>query len=102
MRIVRSIAEDEAIARALLEHELLIVRIGLAVDREAVELAHAPRHFFEHHVDGLKRRIRRGLHARFAEDGVIPGWLRRRAPLGLSPLVRVFDDDAEPAVADVV
>src|SRR6266851_1023376 len=102
MRIVGSIAEDEAVARALLEHELLIVRIRLAIDGEAVELADAPRHFLEHHVDGLKRRIRRGLHARLAEDGVIPGWLCRRDPLGLSPLVRVFDDDTQPAVADIV
>src|SRR5260370_20799132 len=53
MRIVGSIAEDEAIARALLEHELLVVRIRFAVDREAVELAHSARHFFEHHIDGL-------------------------------------------------
>src|SRR3981081_4707117 len=97
MRIVGSIAEDEAVARALLEHELLVVRIRLAVDREAVELAHAPRHFFEHHVDGWKRRIRRRLHARLAEDGVIPGWLRRRDPLRLPPLVRVIDDGPQPA-----
>ena len=102
MRIVGAVAKDEPVARALLEHELLIVRIRLAVDREAVELARAARHLFEHHVDGLQRGSRRGLDARLAEDGVVPRRFCRRDPLRLPPLVRVFDDDAQAAVADVV
>src|ERR1700737_3844506 len=95
-------AEDEAIARALLKHELLIVRIRLAVDGEAVELALAARDFFKDHVDCLKRRIGRRLNAGLAEDGVVPRRVPRGDPLRLPPLVRVFDDDAKPAVADVV
>src|SRR5579864_1243617 len=96
MRIVGSIPEDETVAGALLEREFLVVWIYLSVDREGVELAHAARHFLEHHVDGLKRRIG-GLSAWPAEHGVIPGRLGRCDPLRLSSLVRVFDDHAQPA-----
>src|SRR5262252_4399153 len=67
MRIVSSVAEDEAIPRSLLEHELLIVRVHLAVHRKAVEPSHPPRNLLEHHVDGLSRAVGRGWRARLTE-----------------------------------
>ena len=51
MRIVGPVAEHEPIARPLLQHELLVVRIILAVHRKAVEQVHPARDLFKRRLD---------------------------------------------------
>ena len=96
MGIVGAVMERQAVARALLEQKFLVVRIGLAVDREGVEFARAARHFFKQHVQLLRGR---GGRPRLAEDGVVPTGFRRRRPLRRAVLIGVLDDDAQAAFA---
>ena len=49
--VVGAVAEDEAVARALLEDELVFVGVGLSVDEEGVEFACSAGDLFEDHVD---------------------------------------------------
>ena len=53
MGVVGAVTEDQAVARSLLQDELLLVRIGFSVDQPGVELARAAGDLFENHVDGL-------------------------------------------------
>src|SRR6516162_2203011 len=97
MRVIGSVMECQPITRALFEHELLVVRIRLAVHREAVEFTRSARYFFKYHVQLFYRcRLGRSL----PEDGVIPTELRRRGPLRRAALIRVFDHNAQAALAD--
>ena len=40
--VVGAVAQDEAVALALVQHELVLVRIWLAVDREGLNLPEPP------------------------------------------------------------
>ena len=51
--VVGAVAEGEAVALAFVQHELILVRVGLAVDGEGVELACAAGDLLEDHVDVL-------------------------------------------------
>ncbi len=93
VRVVGAVAHHEAIARALLQHELALVRVGLAVHEQGVELARAAGDLLEDHLDGLLRSG--GAGRRRSEDGVVPGRLGRVDPLRLVVLAGVLDDDAE-------
>ena len=55
--VVGAVAEGEAVSLALVEDELVVVGVRLAVDQEGIELACAARDFFEDHVDVLGRRL---------------------------------------------
>ena len=46
MRIVGAVMKRQPVARALFEHKLLVVWVGLAVYGEAVEFAGATRNLF--------------------------------------------------------
>src|SRR3569833_1428579 len=63
MRVIRSIAEVEPIALTLLQNELPLVGVGLAVDGPQIEGARASRNLFEHHVDDMWRLLVGGARA---------------------------------------
>src|ERR1700735_376715 len=110
MRVVGAIAEDEAIARALLQHKFLVkfwvVRILLAVDEPRVEFSVSARNLREHHVDGpigfSRGRLSSGGLCRVTKDRVIERRARWRHPLRLLMLIRVLDDQAKTEIANVV
>lgn len=51
--VVGAVAEDEAVALALLKDKLPVVRVGLAVDEPCIQDAGAARDLLEDHVDGV-------------------------------------------------
>src|ERR1700733_1869848 len=98
VRIVCAVAKDQAGTSSLLQNELAFVRVGLSIYQPGVELTRTARDLFENHFDGLVRRNR--SLADLAENGVVPGHLGWHHPLGLTVLVFVFHDDAQPGVAN--
>ena len=56
--VVGAIAHHEPVTRALLQHELALMWIGLAIDKPGVEFAGASGDLLEDHLDGLLRRRR--------------------------------------------
>src|SRR5665213_2578540 len=96
MRVIGAVMKRQPVAGALFQQELLLVRIGLAVYREAVKFARAPRNLFKHHVQAIRWRWLRWL---CAEDRVVPIRLRWRHPLRSAVPVCILDDDAQPALA---
>src|SRR6266700_3655922 len=53
--VVGAVAHHESVARALLQHELLLMWVGLAVDQPGVELSVSAGDLLEDHFDGLLR-----------------------------------------------
>ena len=99
--VVGAVAEDEAVACAWFEDELIRVRVGFAVDEPGVEFAGASGEFFEGHVDGLVGGTCGLSDSGGAEECVVPRVFGGGDPLGLAVLVLVLDDEAEAGAADL-
>ncbi len=103
MGIVGAVAEDQPIARPCLQHEFLLVRIGLAVDRGQVELAGAAREFFRTPCSmvcsGAAGAPLRPHGRRACNPRRLPGC---GTHCGCAMLVGVLDHDAEAGLADGV
>src|SRR5580700_9934223 len=102
MCVVSSVAHHEAVAYALLEDKLALVRIRFAIDQKQIEFSCAARNLFKDHLDGLLRGWAghsRAAGGAVAEEGVVPGVLGWIDPLRLLVLACVLDHNAETGLA---
>src|ERR1700750_93056 len=97
MGVVGAIAHDETVSGALLQLELALMRIGLAIDQPGVEFSEPTGNLLEDHLNCLLGRWRTGGGS--PKDRVVPRSLGRVNPLRLTVLAGVLHDDTQTGFA---